>query len=79
MLREAISEAGVPVTSDEKQALPYEELVSSRRTRWLHFTWSDVDVAPDEDRIEAIEADKLQSLGEALSLVATTIVRQSSY
>jgi hypothetical protein len=41
--------------------------------------WADPDVAPDEDGIERIKAEKLQALGEALSLVVTQIVRQSNY
>jgi hypothetical protein len=54
-------------------------LVDSRRTRWLHFAWADAGVAPDEDSMDRIEADKLQAAGKALSLVLTTIVRQSNY
>jgi ABC-type dipeptide/oligopeptide/nickel transport system permease subunit len=79
LLTESLSEVGVSVTSEMSNAQPYDELVSGRRTRWLHFAWSDADTKPDQDVIERIEATKLQALGEALSLVLTQIVRQSSY
>jgi len=79
LLREAVSGLDIAVTSDEANALPYDDIVSSNRSHWLHFTWSDPDVPPDKDSIEQIEPEKLQALGEAISLVLTQIVRQSNY
>jgi peptide/nickel transport system permease protein len=79
LLRQALSAAGVPVTEEEASAQPYEDLISNGRTQWLYLAWSDAAVAPDKDRFDDIQADKLQTVGEALSLVLTTVVRQSNY
>ncbi|MGD8625800.1 MAG: ABC transporter permease subunit [Anaerolineae bacterium] len=79
LMRETVLEMEIPVTTSGESAQAREELVDSRRTRWLHFAWADAGVAPDEDRMDRIEADKLQTAGKALSLVLTTIVRQSNY
>jgi hypothetical protein len=79
LLREAAGEVDVPVVSYQKQTVPYLDLASSPRTRELVFMWSDPDVAPDEDTIERVDVDKLQRIGEAVSLALTKIVRQTRY
>ena len=79
LLAETASQVGIEVVTGQQHVLPHEDLLASRRTRWLHVTWSDPDVAPDEDTLERIDPDKLQRLGEAFSLALTTIVRQTSY
>jgi hypothetical protein len=79
LMRETALEMDIPVTSTGESAQARDELVDNRRTRWLHFSWSDAGVPPDEDSMERIEADKLQAAGKALSLVLTTVVRQSNY
>jgi hypothetical protein len=79
LLRETAANVDIQVTIDEAHAQPYDQLVSSNQTDWLHFTWVDAGVPPDEDNIEQIETDKLQRLGQALSLILTQVVRQSAY
>jgi hypothetical protein len=79
LLTEAVSDLDIAVTSSQGEPMPYDELVSSNRTRWLHFTWANPGVAPDEDTFDRIEPNKLQALGEALSLIVTQIVRQTNY
>ena len=79
LLKETAAEVDIPVTDNGAHARPYDQLVSSSRTDWLHFAWVDGDAPPDEDDIGRIEPDKLQRLGQALSLVLTQVVRQSSY
>jgi hypothetical protein len=78
LFRESAREVGVATTS-EQEMLPPLERVSGRRTRWLQFGWRDARVSPDQDVIDAVQADKLQSAGEAFSLALTKIVRESSY
>jgi peptide/nickel transport system permease protein len=79
LLRESAEEAGVTVRSEGGDVPPTPDVVASHRTRWLHFAWEDVHVSPDQDSIGAIQADKLQAVGEAFSLALTRIVRESSY
>ncbi len=79
LLEESLTEAGVAVVTEQDNPLPYDDLLVSPRTQWLHFAWSDPSVPPDEDGIEPIDAEKLQTIGEALSLALTKMVRESSY
>jgi ABC-type dipeptide/oligopeptide/nickel transport system permease subunit len=79
LLEETAAEVGVPAVSEEGDSPPYDDIVPSSRTQWLYFTWSNPDVAPDEDSIERIEPDKLRIVGEALALALTRVVRQASY
>jgi peptide/nickel transport system permease protein len=79
LLRQTAAEAGITVVSEQETVLPYDQLVNSRRTDWLHFTWSDPDIPPDEDTLDRIDPEKLQAIGEAFSLTLTQIVRQTSY
>lgn len=79
LLRESAKEVGLDTTSEQETMLPYDDLVSNRRTRWLHFMWTDADFPPNQDSLEAVEVVKLQTVGEAFSLALTRIVRESSY
>lgn len=82
LLGETAAEAGIRVVSEQATVQPYDDLVASRRTRWLRLAWSNPEVPPDQDTTDLMGAaavDKLQSAGEALSLVLTQIVRQTSY
>jgi hypothetical protein len=79
LLKETAAEVDIPVTDNETHARPHDQIVSSNRTDWLHFAWVDGEAPPDEDDMERIEPDKLQRLGQALSLVLTQVVRQTSY
>jgi len=79
LLKETATEAGLTVVSEQETVLPHDQLVNSRRTDWLHFTWSDPDIPPDQDTLDHIDPTKLQAVGEALSLALTQIVRQANY
>jgi ABC-type dipeptide/oligopeptide/nickel transport system permease subunit len=79
LLEEATAGAGV-ATSREVKDLPLpRDVVPARRTRWLYFTWSDADFRPDEDSLVNIDADKLERIGKALTLMLTQVVREGSY
>jgi len=77
-LEETATEVGMPV-SEKGNSQPYDYIVPSRRTQWIYLTWSNPEVAPDEDSIERIKAGKLQAVGEALALALTRVVRQARY
>jgi peptide/nickel transport system permease protein len=79
LLKQTAAEAGITVVSEQETVLPHDQLVNSRRTDWLYFTWSDPDVPPDQDTLDRIDPDKLQAVGEAFSLTLTQIVRQTNY
>ncbi len=80
LLAETATEVGISLVSEEGgSSPPYDDIVPSRSTQWLYFTWSNPEVAPDADIIERIEPDKLRMVGEALALALTQVVRQASY
>jgi hypothetical protein len=79
LLEQTASEVGITVVSEQETILPYEQIVNSRRTDWLYFTWSDPDTPPDDDSLDRIDPEKLQAVGEAFSLALTQIVRQTNY
>jgi peptide/nickel transport system permease protein len=45
----------------------------------LSLTWADAYVSPEQDTIDRIDPDKLQAVGELLTLALTRIVRQARY
>ena len=53
--------------------------VVTRRFDWVALRWADADVAPTDDTFERIDVEKLQPLGETLSLALTKIVRETDY
>ncbi len=53
--------------------------VVTRRFPWISLRWADADVLPTEDVLKNISEEKIQSLGETLSLALTKIVRETEY
>jgi ABC-type dipeptide/oligopeptide/nickel transport system permease subunit len=79
LLEGAATDTGF-ATSREVKDLPLpRDVVPSPRTRWLYFTWSDAGVRPDEDTLTNIDPDRLEKIGEALTLTLTQVVREASY
>jgi hypothetical protein len=78
LLEETAAELDIPVEIKSEGAQLYERIAPSR-TSWVYFTWSDAGVAPDEDGIERIEADKLQMIGEVFALALIKVVRQARF
>ena len=54
-------------------------MVNVRGADSIYLSWHNGDFPPDEDRIENIQADKLQKIGEIISLALTKIVRENSF
>jgi peptide/nickel transport system permease protein len=78
LLSEAAAESGIPVVSDQDDALRGDRL-APRRIASIYVTWSGENVAPDQDGIERIEPERLQAVGEVLALALTRVVRQTRY
>lgn len=79
LLEETAAKVGIPVVSAPGNTQTFDGVFASREMPWIYFSWVDSNVAPDKDSIERIEADKLQSLGEALALALTRVVRETDY
>jgi peptide/nickel transport system permease protein len=84
LVRETAAQAGVPMHSlgsgDVADSGQVRELrVASMRTPWIYITRPTTPPRPTEDKLEQIEADMLQEVGETLALALTRVVRQTSY
>ena len=78
MLEEASATVGISVASQQVD-VPDFDYYQADDTRWVYLSWQDPEIAPDQDLFARIEKEKLQALGEALSLVLTQLVRQVEY
>jgi ABC-type dipeptide/oligopeptide/nickel transport system permease subunit len=72
------AQVGVPAVSEAGASVRLDDFVT-RRIASIYVTWLDSYVTPDEDHLERIDADKLQSVGEVLALTLTQVVRQTRY
>ncbi|MBN1936894.1 MAG: ABC transporter permease subunit [Anaerolineae bacterium] len=78
LVQTTASEAGVQ-TADVEGTPGDDEDIVTRKIPWVSLSWWGQPTPPDQDSIERIEVERLQSAGEVLSLALTKIVRQSSY
>ena len=77
LLSESANQAGYqiqgePIRSDQ-------QLLMVRGAASAYVAWSQTAYNPIQDTMDGISPEKLQSLGEILSLTLTTIVRENSY
>jgi len=78
LMKETALEFGLPVNSQADSALFGGDVIT-RRFDWVALRWADADVLPTEDTFERIDIEKIQPLGEMLSLTLTKIVRETDY
>jgi hypothetical protein len=43
------------------------------------MTWADSFAPPDQDTLDRVDPDKLQTVGEMLALALTRVLRQTTY
>lgn len=77
LLEETSAQQEIPLFTGESPT-DFAQSVG-RETPFLHFQWEDPWTDPVEDTLQAIDVDRLQSLGEAFSLALTHIFRQADY
>jgi peptide/nickel transport system permease protein len=78
LLQETTAEAGIPMSVSDENVWAYDDLLSLRMD-WIYFQWAGGTVPPTEDILDNIEMEKMQKIGEALSLALTKVVRQTVY
>lgn len=54
-------------------------ITRTRRIQWVSVRWADAQTAPLDDKLENIDRDKIQTLGEMLSLVLINLVREADF
>lgn len=79
LVEDSAQQAGIDSIAEDSAEVAGRHLLRTDRAAWVYFTWADAAASPEEDRLERIEAEKLQIMGETLSLALTHIVRESSY
>lgn len=79
LLRETASDLDIEVHPQSDEFISSEEMIQVKGAATVHISWLNGDFTPNEDRIENINAEKLQTIGEAISLAMTKIVRENSY
>jgi ABC-type dipeptide/oligopeptide/nickel transport system permease subunit len=78
LFEETAQEFEIPVFIDAETE-DFSTDVITRRFPWVSLRWSNAGILPTEDSFENISEEKVQSLGEALSLALTKIVRETDY
>jgi peptide/nickel transport system permease protein len=79
LIGQAVEELGGATTQEEGESGGLAALVRPSRIPWAYLAWADSYVPPDQDTIERIDEEKLQSVGEMLALALTRVVRQTTY
>ena len=79
LLETTASDLDISVITQNDNIYYKHKLVNVRGADSIYLSWHNGDFPPDEDRIENIQADKLQKIGEIISLALTKIVRENSY
>jgi len=77
LLGDSANQAGYQIQGEQIAREFQLPRVSGAATAYI--SWSQPSYDPTLDTLDAISADKLQGLGEILSLALTTIVREDSY
>ena len=78
VLVRCVNETGVPV--ERKIDSPeFTSDIVTRNVPWLSLRWADAEISPLEDRFETIQPEKIQSLGETLSLMLIKLVRETDF
>jgi peptide/nickel transport system permease protein len=78
LFAEAASEARVSVLPADPSEAGSEQLALPRVPS-LDLAWADAHVSPEEDTADRIHSEKLQAVGEVLTLALTRMVRQAQY
>ena len=55
------------------------DIITRRLPLWISLKWADSDLPPDEDTLETIDPEKLQTFGQMLALTLTRLARETSY
>jgi len=66
----------VEVRSDSPE---FESDIPGRNVQWMSIRWADAQTPPIDDTFENISREKLQQLGETLSLTLINLVREADF
>jgi hypothetical protein len=78
-IEEKAIDLGVSLSNEPSLSLPSEFFSRQPGADWVYFTWAESMLPIDEDSIENIQIEKLESIGEILSYLMIKLSRQSYY
>ncbi len=78
LFEETAQEFEISVLVEEDRPEFGHDLVT-RRFPWISLRWADAGILPTKDTFDQVSEEKIQSLGETLSLALTKIVRETDY
>ena len=78
LLQETAQETGIPIES-RIDSPDFSSDIISKKAPWLSIRWADAGVSLLDDKFEYINRQKIQSLGETLSLTLIKLVRETDY
>jgi peptide/nickel transport system permease protein len=79
LTEEIAGQIDLPVTTEISAAPPTASLARAERVPWLPLSWEGAVPAPDQDTLDRIQVEKLEAMGQTLSLALTKMVREASY
>jgi len=77
LVSESAAEVGVALLDDGETAVSSDMLDPT--APWVHLSWENEPIPPDQDTFARIDSEKLRTFGEVLALSLAKIVRQSRY
>ena len=78
LLEESAQDLEIFIESGEDPSA-FPPTINVRGTDWISLRWADSDISPLDDEFRLIEREKVQSFGEALSLMLIKLVRESDF
>lgn len=63
----------------DKPEFTADTIINNRNIQWLSLRWADAYTPPSEDTFNNISREKIQELGESLSLMLINLVREADF
>ncbi len=79
LVEEMAGQVGLSIVTPDASPILARPIARAARAPWLALAWEEPVLPLDQDTLARIEPDKLQAIGETLSLVLTRIVREARY
>ena len=78
LFTDTAAEVGVPTVSEQEIPVRADDFVT-RRVPLIYLTWADAYFSPDMDGIGIVQPERLEQVGQVVTLALTQMVRQVRY
>jgi hypothetical protein len=79
LVEEMAGQLALAIVTPEPDSLSPKPIARAAQAPWISLSWAGQAISPDWDSLERIDTEKLQAIGETLSLVLSRIVREARY